>query len=102
MVSPGGTPGTRISPNVDLWTSSVQVPIHFAGIATTWAARVTLRTRLVMLVVTEIIEHPNQIAIQISGHKLAQLPSLVLKLGKDFRARRLPLREQFVHLSLAI
>ena len=49
----------------------------------------------------EIIEHTNEIAIKISGHKLVQLPRLVLGFGNDLRVRGLPFREEFIHLSLA-
>jgi hypothetical protein len=50
----------------------------------------------------EIIEDTNEVAIQIGGHKLAQLPRFVLGLGNDLRARGLPLCEEFVDLRLAV
>ena len=52
-------------------------------------------------VAPEIIEDTNEVAIKIGGHKLAQLPRLVLGLGNDLSLRGLPLCEEFVHLSLA-
>ena len=53
-------------------------------------------------VAPEIIEDTNEIAIKIGGHKLAQLPRLVLGLGNDLRLRGLPLCEEFIHLRLAV
>ena len=50
----------------------------------------------------EIIEDTNEVAIEIGGHELAQLPRFVLGLGNDVRMRGLPLCEEFVYLSLAI
>jgi hypothetical protein len=49
-----------------------------------------------------IIKDANEVAIQIGGHKLAQLPRFILGLGNDLRLRGLPLCEEFVHLSLAV
>src|SRR5882724_3715398 len=51
-------------------------------------------------VAPEIIEDANEVAVKIGGHKLAQLPRLVLRLGNDLRLRGLPLCEEFVHLHL--
>ena len=45
-------------------------------------------------VAPEIIEDTNEVAIKIGGHKLAQLPRLVLGLGNDLRLPRLPLCEE--------
>jgi hypothetical protein len=53
-------------------------------------------------VAPEIIEDTNEVAIKIGGHKLAQLPRLVLGFGNDLRVRGLPVCEEFVYLSLAI
>src|SRR5579863_10512746 len=53
-------------------------------------------------VAPEIVEDTNEVAIQIGGHKLAQLPRFVLGLGNDLRLRGLPLGEELVHLSLAV
>jgi hypothetical protein len=53
-------------------------------------------------VAPEIIKDANEVAIQIGGHKLAQLPRFVLGLGNDLRLRGLPLCEEFVHLRLAV
>jgi len=50
----------------------------------------------------EVIEDTNKVAIQIGGHKLAQLPRFVLGLGNDLGVRGLPLCEEFVYLSLAL
>jgi hypothetical protein len=50
----------------------------------------------------EIVKDTNEIAIKIGGYELAQLPRLVLGLGKEFRLRGFPLREEVVHLGLAI
>jgi hypothetical protein len=49
----------------------------------------------------KIIEDTNEVAIEIGGHKLAQLPEFVLGFGNDFGVRGFPLREEFVYLSLA-
>ena len=53
-------------------------------------------------VAPEIVKDANQVAIKIGGYKLAQLPRFVLGLGNDLGLRGLPLREEFVHLSLAV
>src|SRR6266853_6983436 len=60
------------------------------------------RSVVLLQVTPEIIKDANEIAIKIGGHKLAQLPRFVLGLGNDLRLRGLPLREEFVHLSLAV
>jgi len=68
------------------------------------AANATRLARWVVLlqVAPEIIEGANQVAIRVGGHELAQLPRFVLGLGNDLCLRRLPLGEEFVHLSLAV
>src|SRR5271170_2797266 len=53
-------------------------------------------------VAPEIIEDTNEIAIKISGRKLAELPRFVLGLGNNLRVRDLPLCEELVDLSLAV
>ena len=53
-------------------------------------------------VAPEIVKDTNEIAIEIGGDKLAQLPRFVLRFGNDLRLRSLPLRKEFVHLGLAV
>jgi hypothetical protein len=60
------------------------------------------RCVILLHVVPEIIEDTNEVAVKIGRHKLAQLPRFVLGLGDDLRLGRLPLCEEFVHLSLAV
>ena len=61
-------------------------------------------SRLVVLLLAspEIVEDTNEVAIEIGGHQLAQLPRFVFGFGNNLRARGLPLREEFVYLSLAL
>src|SRR5262249_18713812 len=64
---------------------------------------VTSRFQAVSLSIQpEIVEHTYQVAIQVRGQKLAQLPRFVLRFGNDLRTGSLPLRVNFVHLSLAV
>ena len=59
--------------------------------------------RVVLLrVAPEIIEDANEVAIEVGGNKLAQLPRFVLGFGNDLRVRGLPMCEEFIYLSLAI
>jgi hypothetical protein len=57
--------------------------------------------RRLLNVTPEIIEDANEVAIEIGGHKLAQLPRFVFWFGNDLRVRGLPLCEEFVYLGLA-
>jgi hypothetical protein len=53
-------------------------------------------------VAPEIVEDTNEIAIEIGGHELAQLPRFVLGLGHEPGVRGLPLGEELVHHSFAV
>src|SRR3954452_25096478 len=63
-------------------------------------ARTIWRCVAFLRVVPEIVEDPYEVAVEIGGDKLAELPGFVLRLGNDLCLRRLPLCEEFVHLSL--
>ena len=60
------------------------------------------RCIVVLHVPPKVIKDTNEVAIQISGHKLAQLPRFVLGLGNDLCMRGLPLCEEFIYCSLAL
>src|SRR6202000_1491312 len=52
-----------------------------------------------LLVVPEIVEDANKVAIEIGGDEFAQLPRFILGLRNDFRVRRFPLCEELIHLG---
>ena len=60
-----------------------------------------MRCVVLLRVTPEIIKDTNEVAIQIGGHKLAQLPRFVVGIGNDLRLRGLPLYKELVYLSLA-
>jgi hypothetical protein len=50
----------------------------------------------------KIVEDTNEVAIEVGGDELTQLPRFVLRTGNDLSLRRVPFGEKFVYLSFAL
>jgi hypothetical protein len=92
---PGLAPFEAIEP-ISGWCVIGKEPKHH------YTLRDFARCVVLSHIAPEITEDTNGVSIKIGGHKLAQLPWFVLGLGNASRLRRLPLCEEFVHLSLAV